>query len=283
MAAIVYSTNNLPYTRMALEHLELTSCKKCTEIITVDNGSPEPFPHDLPGNRLIRYEKNVGGNAVFHRWIMDNWFNGDVPEFMAFFHCDLMIHEVGWDQRVLDAFDADPKLGIIGFAGSNEIDGWGGRGAGTMLNYSGKYFEGYGQASPAEAHGRRTDRLEAAAVLDHMSMIFRTSVLRSLTPQEGTYAPEHFYDRILCCEALEKGHHIAVLGVACDHFSGGIGPGNAQADELRKEWLEREGIPYPPDRSDLGVYVESERRFKERFGYMIPIKVLPDYTLLRTR
>jgi len=276
-AVVVYSTNNLPYTELAVDHLFETTSND-TDIVVVDNGSTPPFPPI--GDLNIRYKQNIGGNAVFHRWMVDQWFT-DEPEYIAFFHCDLMVHEPDWDQRVIRQFESDPLLALLGFVGSNEIDERGGRGGGTMLNYAGKYFEGIGQASPAEAHGRRMTGFEPGAVLDHAAMIFRTKYLKELTPQEDNYAPEHFYDRILSCEVLEKGWHIGILGVSVDHFSGGIGPGNAEADALRKRWLDQEQLPYDPQRSDLAVYIESERRFRSRFGGFFPLKVNKDYSISR--
>lgn len=289
LAVVVYSVNNLEWTKLAIKHLRDTADPSLTRIFLVDNGSSPTYresmtPEELRGvYRILRYEDNIGGNAVFHRWMEDNWFEGELPEFVAFFHCDLMIHEQHWDQRVIESFDGDSKLNLIGFAGSNEIDGLGGRGAGTMLNYRGAFFEGIGQASPAEAHGRRMSGLEPAAVLDHMSMIFRRTALEQLTPQEGNYAPEHFYDRILSCEVLENGGRIAVLGIDCDHFSGGIAGGNLSADQLRRRWLDSNGVAYDPNRTDLAVYVESERRFKNRYirNGFAPLRVLHDYSIIR--
>ena len=125
--------------------------------------------------------------------------------------------------------------------------------------------------------------LEPAAVVDHLAMIFRRSTLEQLTPQEGTYAPEHFYDRILSCEVIERGGHVATLGVACDHFGGGIGPGMASADRLRQRWLEAEGIDYDPTDSYTAVYLESEKRFKRRYmdNLFAPYRVEPDYSIRR--
>lgn len=281
LAVVVYSVNNWAWTELAIKHLKDTIDPELTEIWVIDNGSDEPYPLKF-GHKTIRYNTNIGGNSVFHRWMQDNWFDS-WPEFIAFFHCDLMLHEQHWDRRVIESFESDLDLNLIGFAGSNEIDELGGRGAGTMLNYRGAFFEGIGQASPAEAHGRRMAGFEPAAVLDHMSMIFRRDELEQLTPQEGTYAPEHFYDRILSCQVLERGGHIAVLGVDCDHFSGGIVGGNLEADQLRRKWLDDEHLVYDPNRTDLAVYAESERRFKARYIYngFAPLRVLPDYSIIR--
>lgn len=277
LAAIVYSTDHDFYTGMAVMHLRATVDPALTEIVVVDNGSTVPFL--FHGDRDYRYEENIGGNAVFHRWLTDDWFEDDLPDYLAFLHCDLMIHERNWDRRVVEAFEDDAKLDLLGFVGSTKIDAKGGRGDGTMLNYRGAYFEGVGTASPAEHHGRRMKSLEAAAVVDHCAMVFRRIALQALTPQEGTYAPEHFYDRILSCEVLRGGGHISVLGVDCDHFSGGIGPGMAKADALRRKWLDAEAIDYDPTDTYTAVYLESEKRFFRDFQGFFPVTVAPDHTV----
>lgn len=282
LAVVLYSVGELEYTSLALDHLKRTTDPELSDIIVIDNGSPEPY--DLEAT-IVRYEENIGGNAVFHRWMGAHWFTKPLPEFIAFFHCDLMIHEEGWNRRVVEAFDADPLLNLIGFAGSNEIDELGGRGGGTMLNYRGAFFDGIGQASPAEAHGRRTTTLEPAAVLDHMSMIFRRSELEQLTPQEGNFAPFHFYDRILSCEVLERGGHIAVLGIDTDHFSGGTRGGTPQADLLMRKWLDENHVPYNSVRPDQAMYLKSEALFKQKYirNGFAPLRVLPDYSIIRPR
>lgn len=282
LAAVVYSVDNHAWTEVVLNYLGRAT-STASEIVVVDNGSDPPFPESW-GHRHVRYEENVGGNAIMHRALTDGWWGQDqIPEFLAFLHCDLIIHEKDWDVRVVDAFDKDPKLNLIGFAGSNQIDDRGGRGGGTMLNFAGEFVPGMGQGSPTGHHGRHITGLHAAAVIDHLAMIFRTSELRELTPQEGNYAPEHFYDRIMSCEVLERGGHVAVLGIRVDHFSGGTGPGVAKAEALRKRWLEAEGLPFNPQTNHTDVYLESERRFKERYmkTKFAPLWVGDDYTIRR--
>lgn len=275
LAAIVYSTDNFPLTKLAIEHLRRTVDPELTDIVMVDNGSKEEF--ERLGDVNIFFNTNIGGNAVFHT--VPNFI--PKQEYLAFLHCDLMVHEVGWDKRVVDTFDEKEKLGVLGFVGSNQIDRAGGRGLGTMLNYAGEWFPGIGQASPAEVHGRRVTDYHAAAVLDHCSMIFRRSTLSELTPQESAYAPEHFYDKIMCCEALEKGWWVGVLGISVDHFSGGIGDGSVSAERLRERWLDYEGIEYKAGQSHDAVYIESQRRFFERFGNFFPLEVTPEHEIRR--
>lgn len=298
LAAVFYGVNNFIQTPEALRYAQENATPGLTSFTVVDNGSDPPyssFEWSKSAN-VVRYEKNIGGNAVFHRWMKDAWFgrygaplytmgsddpkslrpgNPIFPEFIGFFHCDLYIREKGWDQKLVNAFDQYPKLALQGFVGSNQIDERGGRGSGTMLNYLGAFYEGIGQASRAEQHGRRVTSLHAAAVLDHCALVFRTSDLVTLTPQEGNFAPEHFYDRHLCCEVLSKGRWIAVNGISCDHFSGGLGGGVPNAAELCREFLNARGISYAKDQERHQTYIESEKDFHKKFldtGF-IPLRV----------
>lgn len=251
-----------------------------SEIILCDNGSCPPLPR-YHADRIVRFHHNIGGNAVFHRMLPHLDALG--VEFVAYLHCDMMVREDSWDQRVITAFDADPLLALCGFVGSNEIDEQGGRGGGTMLNYVGAYYEGFGQATKAEQHGLRVTGVHPAAVLDHCSMIFRVAQLRQLPPQEGNYAPGHFFDRICSAEVVQRGWHVAVVGIGCDHFSGGIAGGMDSQLDVYKHWLRAEGIPYNPRNLDQAVYVESERRFLQRFRdqtyKLIPYRVNSDYSI----
>lgn len=285
LTIVVYGLDSPFETRLALKYLRQNSDPSLTHIVLVDNGSTEPYEH-WDADQLVRYETNIGGNAVQHRLLQE----GQIEKTLltGFLHADTMVRERGWDARVLKAFQDFRDVALLGFVGSNEIDAYGGRGGGTTLNYIGDFYEGLGQASKAEVHGRRFAGLMPAAVLDHMSMIFRTDKLLQLTPQEGHYAPEHFMDRIWCCEVLEHGWKVAYLGIACDHRSGGIGAGQPKAHALRMRWLEQEGIPVTAAEgeditkiSQDAVYRESERRFLTRFrdSGFIPLMVSPDWKL----
>jgi len=251
-----------------------------TEIILLDNGSCPPLSR-FSADRIIRNHQNIGGNAVFHQMIPH--LDAFGFEFVAYLHCDLMVREDNWDQRVMAAFDADPLLALCGFVGSNEVDEQGGRGGGTMLSYVSGYYEGFGQATKAEQHGLRVTDMKPAAVLDHCSMIFRVDHLRQLPSQEGHYGIGHFFDRICSAEVVIRGWHVAVIGVSCDHFRGGIAGGISSQLDLYKHWLRKEGIPYNPNNVDQAVYVESERRFLQRFRdktyKLIPYRVNEDYSI----
>ena len=278
LTVVVYGLDSPFETRLALKYLRENSDPSLTHIVLVDNGSTEPYQM-WDADQLVRYPHNIGGNAVQHRLHQEGQI--EQTPLTGFLHCDTLVREKGWDRRVIEAFQNFPDVALLGFVGSDEIDELGGRGGGTTLNYLGDFYEGLGQASKAEVHGRRHAGIMPAAVLDHMSMIFRTEQLLKLTPQEGHYAPEHFMDRIWCCEVLERGGKVAYLGILCDHRSEGIGAGNIKADALRIKWLNQENIPFKVGDSHNAVYRESERRFLERFqktGF-IPLRVSRNWEL----
>lgn len=257
--------------RECLKHLRENTSKD-TPIFLVDNGSNPPIKN-IGEDYCIRFHQNIGGNAVFHE-VMPHMDAFDI-DIIAFLHCDMMVREPQWDVRIKSVF-GNPRIGLCGFVASNEIDEKGGRGGGTVLNYAGHFYEGFGQASKAEDHGRRSNTVEPAAVLDHCSMIFRKIALHGVPPQRGNYAPGHFYDRICCAQLIALGWWVAYVGIACDHFSGGVAGGILEQLALYERWLQQEGIPYEKNNIDQAIYIESERRFLTQFRdqyQLIPYKI----------
>lgn len=288
IVTFVTCCDSAPLAEEALFYLRSNSTRDLNTIVLIDNGSVEPLPQ-FDADRVIRYEENIGGNAVFHS-VLSEYPDAEV---VAFFHCDFMVREPGWDEMVLFAFAADPKLGLVGFLGSNQIDGAGGRGLGTTSSFMGAEYK-TGWASKAEIHGKRSRGLEAAAVLDHCSMIFRRSLLEKLPSAVDIHTPGHFYDRILSCEVLSRGFRIATFGLDVDHFSGGIGlakarvspdiaePGVLNRDKLYKRWLTEHNLPYNEENPDTAMYVEGERRYLSKWRdetHFIPLTVNPDYSI----
>jgi len=267
-----------PLVEEALEYLDKNSDRSLTEFIIFDNGSEPPLPL-YKADRIIRVPENIGGNYHVHRVLPEIH-----TEFIAYIHDDLMVLEKDWDKRVLAAFDADPLLGLIGFVGSNQMDSAGGRGYGTSLNYQGGEYR-TGWASTAEVHGRRFYGFEPAANLDNVVMIFRRSVLEQVPPCEGNYGPGHYYDRACCLEVISRGFRVGMMGVACDHFSGGIGLGKVEGrpqglydrDKLYMKWLTERGLNTDVPSLDMAVHEASAQIFLKKWSHFLPLQVDPHW------
>lgn len=266
------------------------------DLLVIDNGSDIPFSFPKVTDRerlkrmtIRRHEKSIGVYPTF--WDALPHVAGDV---IAFFHSDLIITEKGWDKRVLLQFNHDPRLGLLGFIGSNELDSAGGRGLGTTSNFQGTAYtctaythhDGLGGSwdwigSPAAAHGKVSDGFSRAAVVDGCAMIFRRHVLEKIAPRKN-FPPHHFYDKLLSCEVRELGYSVGVLGVACDHISGQTVNQEEKYRTMAEEWsranlTEDKFVGNPHDwQWDGTVYREAERQWLAEYRdqkKFIPCKV----------
>ena len=134
-------------------------------------------------------------------------------------HDDVIIHEKGWDTRVLREFD-DPSVGMVGFGG------------GLRHGSPNLYVEPYQLAQlgrfgfrsnmrNAEAHGERFTGECDVAVLDGFAMFVRRSILEKAGGWPLKTPINYFcYDYWLCCEARRQGYRIRLVGVDCEHLSG---------------------------------------------------------------
>jgi glycosyltransferase involved in cell wall biosynthesis len=210
---------------------------------------------------------------------------GDV---VAFFHSDMFVVEKGFDERILTAFESHKDLGMVGFIGSNEIDGAGGRGSGTVSNFQGGSYGYDGElghqwfGSPAEAHGRReTTGYIPAAVVDGCAMVIRRKAWEDIGYRED-FPVHHFYDRLISTQLLEKHWKIFVLPIACDHISGQTVSKEDRYGDMAGEWCRAHITPdrwvgNPPNYAwDQTIYQEAERRWLREYRdikHLVPIRV----------
>lgn len=248
------------------------------DVLLIDNGSDRPLRDErwLPaGVRIVRNETNAGTYPLFAKALA----LGRRWDLLAVLHSDLWVHERGWDARVREAFGRDERLGLVGFVGSDEIDGAGGRGQGTLLNFS-----GVGMASRAEDHGRRIDGFRLAAVVDGCAMILRRRALEDVGIRPG-FPPHHFYDRLISCQMLERGWRIGVLGIACDHIGNQTAGRQPGWSALARDWARKHRIPAHEAGWDAAVYLEAERQFLREWRdakHFIPLRVLLDGSVQHT-
>jgi len=140
-------------------------------------------------------------------------------EIIALMHDDLLVHEYGWDVRVLEAF-SDPMVGVVGFAGA--------LGHGTPNLYQVPYHlpnlarqDFMSNMKDAEVHGKRFTGSRDVAILDGLALFVRRSVLDTIGGWPVNQPVGYFmYSEWLCCEARRQGYRIRLVGVACEHLGG---------------------------------------------------------------
>ncbi len=279
LAVVVPVLGQHELANVALDLLIENQRDENTVVFAFDNGND--FVPNNPAVRMIKPGRNIGVYPVF-KYAFDFLQGHDYGfDIVAFFHSDLMVPEQGYDMRLIQAFESHPKLGLMGFVGSTQIDVNGGRGVGTTSNFQGaKYFSGImnkGETwtgSPAEAHGMRFAGYTNAAVVDGCAMVIRTSMWNVIGYREG-FPIHHFYDRLISTQMLENGFEVAVLGIACDHISGQTVAKEERYGDLAKEWCQRNNVPMTHNWDDA-IYREAERRWLYEYRQvkrLIPISV----------
>lgn len=284
VAVVIPVLNQHPIAKQAIEFLSQETPLPY-EVIVFDNGSDEQFK--MEGVNVYKSESPVGSYPVFHAAL--DLTDADV---IAFFHSDFFVYDKDWYKRVIEEFEKDSKLALIGFIGSNEIDALGGRGGGTMSNFQGRVVlnpstvtgdgsgtPGIWKGSPAVAHGKHIPgEFRNAAVVDGCSMILRRTALEQIGEREN-FPPHHFYDRLISTQLLELGWKIGVLGVACDHVSGQTANQESKWQDFAKEWCVSHNI-LPSSLGvnwDQEVYKEAERQWLTEYRdlkHFIPRKAV---------
>jgi hypothetical protein len=153
---------------------------------------------------------------------------------IGYLHSDLLVHEQGWDQRVLKEFEW-PTVAVVGFVGATTL--------GTddiyKVPYDYRQLARGGVVSNLtdhEVHGSRDVGTRAVAVVDSCAVFVRRAFLERLGGWPVGKLPNtsHCTDLWICGEAARLGRQVRMVGVSCTHKSGGKG-------DAGSKWLEARG------------------------------------------
>jgi len=252
---------NHDLTRQMVESLAETVRGPDFCLVIVDNASPTPYTPDdysVPFRlRVMRNWRNEG-----NWWPLAQVARAEpLGNVVALAHNDLIYYEHGWDVRVEDAFRDDPKLGMVGFAGSWAIDERGQRTIGTtMSNLRGER----GHVS-AEGAGVRMVGMEPSVAVDGLFMAFRRAALDDITLRPSL-PPAHWYDYIWGAEVIRAGWRQATLGVDCDHIGWSTEVKLATAlDAEWRRWAQENDVRAGSDVM-AAIWETGKRDWYARFG-----------------
>ena len=177
---------------------------------------------DCVNSWMATASEHHGYILIKNRTIMEAFqliYQGTTEPIIAYIHDDVVIHEQGWDQRILREFD-DPTVGVVGFGGA--------LGHGTPNLYTVPYHlpnlarqHFLSNMRDAEKHGKRFTGERDVAVLDGLALFVRRSVLDAWGgwPQDKSIS-YFMYSENLCCHVRRQGLRIRLVGVDCTHLGG---------------------------------------------------------------
>jgi glycosyltransferase involved in cell wall biosynthesis len=218
----------------------------------IDNASMTPIVSKFA--KVIRNEENKGmvGSLAQARSLC-------TTDILVYLHSDMLIYEPDWDTKILEAFEADDRLGLLGVVGAIQADADGGR-SGTVCAF--RNWKDHGS--------KPTKPLTPVALLDGCFMAFRKSMMDELNLPEvyGDGNEYFFYDKELSLTVTMASWKVGVINLECEHLGGQT----SCSEEFTKKI-----------HSDLQthdtMYARSERRYIDKWKDCFPVRVLSDWTV----
>ena len=225
--------------------------------IVADGLSPQQISDAKPQFNYVADHVDKGGPVAS----LQHGYERTRGPILAYIHDNVIIHEKGWDRRVMREF-ADPAVGVVGFGGAT--------GLGAVDIYHTPYrihqLARFGYASNVpdwQTHGLRFAGERDVAVLDGFSIIVRRELLDKAGGWPIKKLVFHNYDFWLCCMARRLGYRVRQVGVACHHLGG-----RNSTRPTYNGWLSRK-----LGKTDSDVHREAHEYVYEEFRDVLPIRV----------
>lgn len=228
------------------------------EVLLVGDGIEfDSVEQPVPGDWSLATYPDRGGPVVS----LQRGYEYTEGDILAYIHDDVVIHEPGWDQRVLTEFD-DPSVGVVGFGGALEL--------GLQGIYRTPYrlqqlarTDYMSNVDDAPVHGQRFVGERDVVVLDGFSLIVRRKLLDKAGGWPIDHLMFHMYDAWLACMARRLGYRTRLVGVRCHHYGG-----RTSTQRPYNEWLgEKHG------KTDADVHREAHEWVYDEFRDVLPLKL----------
>jgi GT2 family glycosyltransferase len=226
-------------------------------IIVIDNGSSPPI-----NNATVHNSDNLGMIQTLIQ--AKSLSNADL---LMYTHVDMQFYEHGWDKKVTDVFEQNPKIGLLGVVGGIMADTNSGRGSEILVfssiqNTSGK-FEGI--PTPIDS------AFQYVILLDGCCMIFRREALNKIIIDEK-YLPHHFYDKEWCLQMIMAGYNNAVFPVKCAHLGGRVAN-----QEAFQTWATKKINSLQSISGDQYFYNYNKQLYLNNWIPILPVLILGDH------
>lgn len=253
------------------------------DVVIIDNGSERPYRAELDFNveayageskkqllpRIERNDVNTGYFPSIVQGLLAAKNNIVLTQ-----HNDVLIHEYGYDERILNEFKKDRLLGIAGFFGGRGVAENGGR------DFAESNMVGLEWGMPGHLHGHIQKETHPATVFDSLAMIYNKEIFFKVFSQEDidNMPIHHWPDRIVTLSIIIAGYHGLTIGVAFDHYGGATSVANVEFDKLTARWVAEKGLSIE-ENPDYTLYKYGERMFQNKFRGLFPVRVNKDFSL----
>jgi hypothetical protein len=189
----------------------------------------------------------------------DQGWRNSKADIIGYLHSDLIIHEFGWDVRVLHEF-ANEKVAVVGIVGAMQLasdDIY-------KVRYDFKQLaraDVYSNLTDFAAHGKRETGTCRVAVVDSCAVFVRSSFLGEIGGWPIASYPNnsHCSDLWLSCSAHRHSYLVHLVGIEATHSSGGKG-------EAGVKWCNEHG-------GDDVMHKRAHRICYEDFRDVLPVRI----------
>ncbi|MFH1995678.1 MAG: glycosyltransferase [Candidatus Omnitrophota bacterium] len=247
---IIPVCNQLAYTKLSIRSiLETTTIP--FELVIVDNGSREAmrrYIDSLSGNvdvAYVRNETNLGPIVAINQGIAKSKY-----AYIAAIHNDVIVFERGWLDRMISVMEADPTIGLAGFAGRKEIYK-----NGCVNEESLKH-----NLQNEDLNPPMREKVAEVAVLDGMFFLFNRELAGDVMRLDEAYGYMHCYDLDLSLRSISAGYRNVVVGVEAMHIgNGGITRKTGEYQRMVKD--------------DYGLLKKNCKLFARKWKRVLPLEI----------
>lgn len=259
------------------------------ELVLIDNGSDKDYSDrakQLLGSKAkLRYCKNKLNIGV-----LDSFNQGmevAASEIVCFLHNDMLIHESGWDQKIISTFKKDPKLGLAGVLGSQMVKANGGPDVAYSKILGLKVGKRENFTIAARYYGKLLNGVMSAIALDGVALFMRRQLFNELVQQTTAFdskirPPHHWYDLNISLYTAKLGWHLAMIDIAFDHHVGITGQ-SEKYEQTATEWLAQSpewGQRYKNAPFNEAMYAIGFEQFVREWSAQLPAEVDNDYRVI---
>lgn len=252
ISIIISVWNQLGYTKLSVDSMIKNAGTTPFELIIVDNGSRREIRDyfDLLARKIplryIRNEENLGPIKAINQGIRAARYS-----YVMSIHNDVVIFEPDWLHKIISVMEADPRIGIVGLAGRQEIYKAGNVNEATLK---------HNLQNEEDLCPPMKEETAEVAVIDGLCFVMREALLDSVRSLDETYGYMHCYDFDISLESIAHHFKNVVVKIEAMHLGNG---GRTRFTKGYGEFV----------KSDSDLLKRNYKIFADKWSDLLPLRV----------